>query len=85
LVLFGDPIEPQRAVEIGLISQVGPLDRLAADADALVARILQMDASAARRCKEFFRSAQQNWFERNCRLAVDALTSGGMALLARGK
>lgn len=85
LVLFGDPIAPQRAAEIGLISQVCSQDRLAADADALVARILHLDPSAARRCKEFFRSAQQNSFDRNCRLAVDALTSGGMALLARGK
>jgi enoyl-CoA hydratase/carnithine racemase len=85
LVLFGDPIEPQRAAEIGLISQVCSQDRLAAEADVLVARILQLDPSAARRCKEFFRSAQQNSFDRNCRLAVDALTSGGMALLARGK
>jgi enoyl-CoA hydratase/carnithine racemase len=85
LVLFGDPIGPQRAMEIGLISRVCPPDQLAAEAEALVARILQMDSSAARRCKEFFRSVQQNSFDRNCRLAVDALTSGGMALLARGK
>ena len=85
LVLFGDAIEPQRAVEIGLISQVCRQDRLAADVDALVARILELDSSAARRCKEFFRTAQENSFDRNCRLAVDALTSGGMALLARGK
>jgi methylglutaconyl-CoA hydratase len=85
LVLFGDPIEPRRAVEIGLISQVCAQDRLAAQADALVARILALDSSAARRCKQFFRSAQQNSFDRNCRLAVDALTSGGMALLERGK
>ena len=85
LVLFGDPIEPRRGVEIGLISQVCAQDRLAPDADALVARILALDSSAARRCKEFFRTAQQNSFDRNCRLAVDALTTGGMVLLARGK
>jgi enoyl-CoA hydratase/carnithine racemase len=85
LVLFGDVIEPRRAVEIGLISQVCSPDRLAPETEALVARILELDSSAARRCKEFFRTAQQNSFDRNCRLAVDALTSGGMALLARGK
>jgi enoyl-CoA hydratase/carnithine racemase len=85
LVLFGDPIEPQLAVEVGLISQVCRQDRLAANADALAARILALDSSAALRCKEFFRTAQQNSFDRNCRLAVDALTTGGMALLARGK
>jgi hypothetical protein len=55
------------------------------DTDGLVTHILQLDPSAARHCKDFFRSAQQNSFDRNCRLAVDALTSGGMALLARGK
>lgn len=85
LVLFGNPIEPRRAAQIGLISQVCAQDRLAADADALIVRILALDSSAARRCKEFFSSAQQNSFDRNCRLAVDALTTGGMALLARGK
>jgi methylglutaconyl-CoA hydratase len=85
LVLFGDVIEPRRAVEIGLISQVCSPDRLAPETEALVARILELDSSAASRCKEFFRTAQQNSFDRNCRLAVDALTSGGMALLARGK
>jgi methylglutaconyl-CoA hydratase len=85
LVLFGDPIEPRWAAEIGLISQVCAQDRLAPDADALVARILALDSSAARRCKQFFRTAQRNSFDRNCRLAVDALTSGGLALLARGK
>jgi methylglutaconyl-CoA hydratase len=85
LVLFGEPIDPHRALEIGLISEVCPENRLAADADALVARILRLDSSAARRCKGFFRAAQQNSFDRNCRLAVGALTSGGMALLARRK
>jgi methylglutaconyl-CoA hydratase len=85
LVLFGDPIDPRRAVEVGLISQVCPQDRLTAETDALLARILQLDASAVRRCKQFFRTAQNNSFDHNCRLAVDALTAGGMALLARSK
>src|SRR5579859_2945127 len=76
LVLFGDSIDPRRAVEVGLISRVCPQDRLTAETDALVARILQLDASAVRRCKQFFRIAQNNSFDRNCRLAVDALTAG---------
>src|ERR1700680_1851089 len=33
LVLFGDPIDPQRALQIGLISQVSSADRLVSDAD----------------------------------------------------
>jgi methylglutaconyl-CoA hydratase len=85
LVLFGDPIEPQRALQIGLISQVCQADRLAADANALVERILRLDPEAVRRCKEFFLTAQQNSFDQNCRLAIDALTVGSMALLAKAK
>jgi len=85
LVLFGDPITPQQALQIGLISQVCPAARLAADADALVERILQLEPNAARSCKEFFQTAQQNSFDQNCRLAVEALTVGSMAILAKEK
>jgi len=85
LVLFGEPIDPHRAQQIGLISQVCPVDRLSAEADALVERILRLDPSAVRRCKSFFLNAQQNSFDRNCRLAVDALTEGSLASLARKK
>ena len=81
LVLFGDPIAPQRAAEIGLISQVCAPGRLRADADALVERILALKPLAARRCKEFFQTAQQNNFEQNCRLAVETLTIGSLANL----
>ncbi len=85
LVLFGDTIDPQRALQIGLISQVCPFERLSAEADALVEHILRLDASAVRRCKKFFLSAQQKSFDQNCRLAVDALTKGSLALLARAE
>jgi methylglutaconyl-CoA hydratase len=85
LVLFGDPIDPHRALEIGLISQVCSPDRLVSDADALVERVRQLDPAAARRCKEFFQTTQQNSFDQNCRLAIEALTVGSMALLAKAK
>jgi methylglutaconyl-CoA hydratase len=85
LVLFGDPIPPQNALQIGLISQVCPAGRLAADADALIERILKLDPNAARSCKEFFQTALQNSFDQNCRLAVEALTVGSMAILAKEK
>ena len=85
LVLFGDPIDPQRALQIGLISEVCPAARLTARADALIERILRLDPAAVRRCKEFFRSAQQNSYEENCRQAIEALVAGSMAVLARGK
>ena len=85
LVLFGDPVSPHRALQIGLISQVCAADRLSAEADALVDRILQLDPSAVRRCKTFFLNAQQHSFNQNCRLAIDALTKGSLALLASKK
>ena len=85
LVLFGDPITPSDALQIGLISQVCPADRLVEDANGLVERILQLDPTATRRCKEFFQTTQQNNFNQNCRLAIDALTVGVMTVLAREK
>jgi methylglutaconyl-CoA hydratase len=85
LVLFGDPIDPQRAMQIGLISQVCAANRLAADANALVQRICRLDAVAARRCKEFFQTAQQNSFDQNCRLATEALTVGSIAVLTKAE
>lgn len=85
LVLFGDPIDPQRALQIGLVSQVIPPKRLAGEADALVKRILDLDPAAARRCKEFFQTAQQNSFDQNCCLAIEALTIGSLTALARKK
>jgi methylglutaconyl-CoA hydratase len=85
LVLLGEPIDAHRAQQIGLISQVCPADRLSAEADALVDRILRLDPAAVRQCKKFFLNAQQNSFNQNCRLAVDALTKGSLALLAKKK
>jgi enoyl-CoA hydratase/carnithine racemase len=85
LVLFGDPISPQLAMQAGLISQVCPAQRLTSDADALVDRILRLEPSAARRCKQFFQTAQQNAFDQNCRLAAEALTVDSLARLAQAK
>jgi methylglutaconyl-CoA hydratase len=85
LVLFGQPFIPQQALEIGLISQVVSAANLTREAEALIARILQLDPGAARRCKEFFLTAQSNSFEKNCELAAEALTAGTMAALARKK
>jgi methylglutaconyl-CoA hydratase len=85
LVLFGDPIAPHAAVQIGLISQVCSADRLPGEADDLIERILQLEPTAARRCKEFFLTAQQNNFAQNCRLAIDALTVSSLSVLAREK
>jgi methylglutaconyl-CoA hydratase len=85
LVLLGDPISSDRALGIGLISQVCPIDRLSSEADALVERILRLDPSAVRRCKEFFLAAQQKSFDQNCHAALELLTAGSNALLAKEK
>jgi methylglutaconyl-CoA hydratase len=83
LVLFGDPISPLLAMQHGLISQVCPTDRLASEADKLVDRILRLDPTATRRCKQFFQAAQQNTFDQNCRLAAETLTVDSLARLPR--
>ena len=53
--------------------------------DALIARILKLDAGAARRCKEFFLTAQNHTFAQNSALALDALTQGTLDMLAGKK
>ena len=85
LVLFGEPVSPRHALQIGLISQVCVPEQLVDEANALVARILRLDPDAARRCKEFFVAAQQNSFDQNCRLAIEALTEGSLAMLHKQK
>jgi len=85
LVLFGEPFSPQSAAEMGLISRVCAAETLSSEADALVAKILKLDAGATRRCKEFFLTAQSHWFEKNCQLATDALTEGTMVVLGKQK
>lgn len=81
LVLFGDPIPPARAVEIGLISQACAPGDLAREAEALAQRVRALKPESARRCKELFQITQQNSFDQNCRLAVDTLTVGSLATM----
>jgi enoyl-CoA hydratase/carnithine racemase len=85
LVLFGDPITPQQAREIGLISHVSAPRTLPSDVDDLIERILRLDPNGARTCKEFFQTTLQNSFDQNCRLATEALTVGSLAVLSRKK
>jgi methylglutaconyl-CoA hydratase len=85
LVLFGEPFSLQLALEIGLISQVCPAESLSSEADALVTRILKLDPDATRRCKQFFLTAQNNSYEKNCSRAIEALTYGTLAALGRKK
>jgi len=85
MVLLGDPISPHRALQIGLISQICAPEQLVGEANALVARILRLDANAVRQCKEFFLAAQQNSYDQNCERAIDALTEGSLAMLNKRK
>lgn len=50
LILTGDPISAERAVEIGLVNGVVPHDRLLAEATALAARIVRHAATAVSAC-----------------------------------
>jgi 1,4-dihydroxy-2-naphthoyl-CoA synthase len=72
-------------LQIGLISEVCEADRLKDESDALIERILKLDPTAVRRCKDFFQTAQQNNFDQNCRLAIETLTVASMSVLAREK
>lgn len=83
LVLFGDPISPHRALQIGLISQVCAPDQLSGEANALAGRILRLDPTAARCCKEFFLAFQQDTFDQNCQRALEALAEDSAALLRK--
>jgi methylglutaconyl-CoA hydratase len=85
MVLFGDPIDVQRALQIGLISQVSTAADLSKEVDSLVQRILSLEPVATRNCKEFFNIASQNTFEQNCRLATEVLTVGSLANLGTEK
>jgi methylglutaconyl-CoA hydratase len=85
LVLFGDPISPQQAREMGLISHVSAATTLTSDVDDLIGRILRLDPNAVRNCKEFFQTSSQNSFDQNCRLATEALTVGSLAVLTRNQ
>src|ERR1700730_3797928 len=48
MVLLGDPIDPQRALQIGLISQVSTAKGLNEDVNSLVQHILPPDPTTAR-------------------------------------
>jgi len=81
LVLFGDAIAPEQALQFGLISEVCAPHALAARADALSTRVLQLDANGARNCKRFFQLAQENSLEQNFRLATEMLTVNTLRLM----
>jgi methylglutaconyl-CoA hydratase len=74
MVLLGEPITAARALQIGLVNDVVATGDLPARVDALAAKLLALDAHAARNCKAFFRLARERSFEENAQLAIDGLT-----------
>ncbi len=84
LILLGEPITAERALGFGLINDAVPASELSSRVDALVAKLLALDAQAMRNCKEFFRMALHESFETNARLAVDGLTRASLGLQSKG-
>lgn len=83
LVLTGESIRPERAVEIGLISEAVEHEALSKRVENHIDQILQLDVEAVRKCKEFFHTSMKNSFEQNVRLSIDSLTLGSLNVLAR--
>lgn len=81
MVLFGDVIAPEAALQAGLITRVCEPATLHADADALAARIVSLDEAGARGCKAFFLAAQEGSVEQNFRAATDMLTVNALRLM----
>ena len=52
MILTGEPVDAREALRIGLVSAVVPRDRLAAEAEAVAARIAERGPIAVRYAKE---------------------------------
>jgi len=65
LVLFASEFTAAQASELGLVTQLSTKASLKADVDAVIARILAMDAEGARQCKAYFQAAQEGTLSQN--------------------
>lgn len=83
LILLAPDFTAGHARDIGLITQVAPRDQLRGEVDALIHRILAMDADAARQCKAYFQAAQDGSLEANFAEATDLLTARTLRLQAQ--
>ncbi|SAL27810.1 enoyl-CoA hydratase/isomerase [Caballeronia sordidicola] len=82
MVLFGDAITPDAALNAGLITRVCAPGALQTDTDALAERILALDETGARQCKSFFQNAEESSLEHNFRCATETLTVSALRLMA---
>lgn len=81
MVLFGDAVTPEAALQAGLVTRVCEPSALRDDAEALAARILALDETGARECKAFFLASQESSVDHNFRSAVDMLTVNALRLM----
>jgi methylglutaconyl-CoA hydratase len=82
MVLFGDAITPEAALNAGLVTRVCAPDTMQAEADALAGRILALDDTGARQCKSFFQATEESSLEHNFRCATETLTVSALRLMA---
>ncbi len=82
MVLFGDAITPDAALNAGLITRVCAPGALQTDTDALAERILALDETGARQCKSFFQNAEESSLEHNFRCATETLTVSALRLMS---
>ena len=80
MVLFGDLVTPDNALEAGLITKVCHPDQLHDDTDALIEKVLALDDAGARQCKAFFQAAEETSLEANFRCATETLTVAALRL-----
>jgi methylglutaconyl-CoA hydratase len=55
LLLLGEPIDAQRALQMGLVRKVVPADRLLAEAQAIAAKVIQGGPESVRQTKRLLR------------------------------
>jgi len=82
MVLFGDAITPEAALNAGLVTRVCAPDTVQAEADALSDRILALDDTGARQCKSFFQATEESSLEHNFQCATETLTVSALRLMA---
>lgn len=81
MVLFGQPVSPEDALQAGLITRIVAPESLDDETGALITRLTDLDEIGARQCKAFFLAAQESSIEHNFRHATDMLTVTSLRLM----
>lgn len=81
MVLFGQPVTPEDALQAGLITRIVAPESLDDETGALISRLTDLDEIGARQCKAFFLAAQESSIEHNFRHATDMLTVTSLRLM----